>query len=469
MMNFKGLALILILLFCFSSYAKKPKVLILYASGGHATAAKAIEQSLRASYEDKFEIVAHDYSAELTGFSHWFYVTGYDMVTTNAPSVMKVANLTNFFHYEHFPSFFTEVPFFGAVNQPDRIRRYLEAESPDVIVATHFGMAMTLGYLREMGHFSDVPVSWVHLDMLSNFFFYQVADYLDQVFLPNQQMVDEWSGYIDRDKLTASGVPIMPAMIEREEITEFESESANQLDPSLPTIMLMGGSMGALSYDSIIGQIGYQYRSRGQVQVVAVCGRNERAKHHLEAWRDRGDNDNFPKHVKLVTTGYIGTSELMELQAAADVIVSKPGGLSSFELLTTGKPTILTEGIGIQENKNAEHMAEQGAALYLPEVHMVGRAVRLVLENDESVSSLVPSAQKVAQDFRVERILDWVNNAKVLQPQRPEQPVLQRAFSRQEKVQRWWLSLIAPPVKQCQIMLSKFRKMRDRRRTQRAQ
>ena len=114
-------------------------------------------------------------------------------------------------------------------------------------------------------------------------------------------------------------------------------------------------------------------------------------------------------------------------------------------------------------------MAEQGAALYLPDVHMVGRAVRLVLEKDESVSSLVPSAQKVAQDFRVERILDWVNNAKVLQPQRPEQPVVQRAFSRQEKVQRWWLSLIAPPVKQCQIMLSKFRKMRDRRRTQRAQ
>ncbi|MEO0336771.1 MAG: glycosyltransferase, partial [Pseudomonadota bacterium] len=365
---------------------------------------------------------------------------------------------------DHFPSFFTEVPFFGTVNQPDRVRRYLEAEAPDVIITTHFGMAMTLGYLRELGYFSEVPVSWVHLDVLSNFFFYQVADYLDQVFLPNQGMVDKWADYIDPEKLTASGVPIMPAMLNRSEPTEFHSSSAQQLDPSLPTVMLMGGSMGALSYDQIISQISRHYADKDQIQIVAVCGRNERARQHLESWKTSDSQLEFPQNIRLVTTGYIGLSELMELQSIADVIVSKPGGLSSFELLTTSKPTVLTEGIGIQETRNAEYMANNGAALFLPKVDRIGETIKSVLEDPDMAGNLVSNAKRLSEEFRAERINEWVRNAQVLQPHRPELPVLQRHLGRDEQTQKWWLSLITPTVRQCQVLLSGFRKMRDRQR-----
>ena len=93
-------------------------------------------------------------------------------------------------------------------------------------------------------------------------------------------------------------------------------------------------------------------------QVVAVCGRNEALK------------DELTQTVKKLATGsmvsfnLLGfTTEMDELMTAADLFVGKPGGLTTSEVLSKGLPMVVINPIPGQEERNSDHLLEEGAAI----------------------------------------------------------------------------------------------------------
>jgi processive 1,2-diacylglycerol beta-glucosyltransferase len=87
------------------------------------------------------------------------------------------------------------------------------------------------------------------------------------------------------------------------------------------------------------------------VQVVVVCGRNQALRRDLAALERR-----HPTHL----LGFV--TNMHEWMAAADLVITKPGGLTSSEALALGKPLFVLNPIPGQEAANSDFLLEHGAA-----------------------------------------------------------------------------------------------------------
>jgi processive 1,2-diacylglycerol beta-glucosyltransferase len=113
-------------------------------------------------------------------------------------------------------------------------------------------------------------------------------------------------------------------------------------------LLVLGGGFGMGPVGAILAQLDLLTMP---VQIVVVAGRNEALRRELAA-RDR----RHPTHV----LGFVGN--MHELMASADLIISKPGGLTSSEALALGKPLLILNPIPGQEAANSDFLLEHGAA-----------------------------------------------------------------------------------------------------------
>src|SRR5205085_6973735 len=90
------------------------------------------------------------------------------------------------------------------------------------------------------------------------------------------------------------------------------------------------------------------------VQIVAVAGKNDKVKERLSKIR-------APSRHRVKVMGF--TKEIDELMAAADLVVSKPGGLTTSETLARGAAMVIVNPIPGQESRNSDFLLENGAAV----------------------------------------------------------------------------------------------------------
>ena len=89
-----------------------------------------------------------------------------------------------------------------------------------------------------------------------------------------------------------------------------------------------------------------------------VCGRNEALQ-----GRTNRDVKKLTRRSAVSFTLLGFTTEMDELMAAADLYVGKPGGLTTSEALSKGLPMVVINPIPGQEERNSDHLLEQGAAI----------------------------------------------------------------------------------------------------------
>jgi processive 1,2-diacylglycerol beta-glucosyltransferase len=121
------------------------------------------------------------------------------------------------------------------------------------------------------------------------------------------------------------------------------------LRDDLPTLLVLSGGFGMGPVGKILHELDKVAR---EFQTLVVCGRNEELRRALAA-EDR-------KHPTRVL-GF--ASNMHELMAVADLIITKPGGLTSSEALALGKPMFILDPIPGQEAANSDFLLERGAAV----------------------------------------------------------------------------------------------------------
>lgn len=226
------------------------------------------------------------------------------------------------------------------------LRKAIDAFAPDAIVCTHFLPAELL--MREIGKSRlGVPV------------FVQITDFdlhrmwviprMTGFFVGNEEVAFRLRAHdIEASRIHVTGIPIMPAFAERHD--RAECAAAFGLDPAKRTYLLMGGGAG-------LGVVPLAKRLTAidpQLQLVVLAGKNKQALEELQAVAARQPGRLFP-------LGF--TSEVPRLMAAADLVITKPGGLSTSECLAMGVPMLLSAPIPGQEEHNADYLLENGAAM----------------------------------------------------------------------------------------------------------
>lgn len=216
---------------------------------------------------------------------------------------------------------------------------------PDVLVCSHAfpcGMLASLKKSRRL----TTPILAVITDYTVHPFW--VYDEVDWYVIPSEQLrFNLLAAGINADKILPLGLPIRAQFLE--EITPAAARSELGL-ADRPTVLVMGGGLGLGSLEEIVQTLA---KSSLDLQVVAICGKNKKLQAKLEAAQG------WPNPPVVV-----GFTEQMALyMRAADVIVTKPGGLTTAEALVCRVPLLIVDPIPGQETRNTDFLLNHGVAL----------------------------------------------------------------------------------------------------------
>lgn len=295
-----------------------------------------------------------------------------------------------------------------------RFMKMLKDLDPDHVICTHFLPAQLLARKLAKGAFKlpvwvqvtdfDVHRLWVHQGMAGYFAAGEEVAW---------RMADRG---IDPETISVTGIPIMPAFSQPLDKAACARELG--LDPSRPTLLLMAGGAGVgagvagggldqtaarlLALDGTPGNAGSRRGDSAPgsgFQVVALAGRNEKLLGDLKVLAAAHPG-------RLVPMGFTRTIE--RAMAAADVAITKPGGLSTSECLAMGLPMILVNPIPGQEERNADYLLENGAALKAYDAAGLTFRVKQLMEDPDRLRGLRERALALGKPHASHAVLEKV-------------------------------------------------------------
>jgi processive 1,2-diacylglycerol beta-glucosyltransferase len=228
------------------------------------------------------------------------------------------------------------------------LRKRIDEFAPDAIICTHFLPAEILMHEIRRGRHS-VPV-WVQV---TDFDLHRmwVIPHMTGYFAANDEIGFRMHavGLADTSSVHVVGIPIMPVFAQPHDRGVYARELG--LDPQRRTLLLMGGGAGVGNLEQVATHL---LALDGDFQLIVLAGKNAAALAALQALAAKYPSRLFPQ-------GY--TNQIERLMACADLVITKPGGLTTSECLAMGTPMIVHSPIPGQEERNADYLLEQGAAL----------------------------------------------------------------------------------------------------------
>jgi processive 1,2-diacylglycerol beta-glucosyltransferase len=189
------------------------------------------------------------------------------------------------------------------------------------------------------------------------------------------------------EKITVSGIPIDPVFAEQKDKTQMRRKLG--LDPSLTTILVSAGGLGIGPVEQMIQSL---LKMRNKAQAVVICGKNQELKSRLD---DVIRGASTAGRVRITTTGY--TTEMDMYMSAADLVLGKTGGLTTSEALAKGLGSVIVNPIRGQEQRNADHLLEEGAAIRCNNLPVLAYKIDNLLDDPRRLARMQASARRLGR------------------------------------------------------------------------
>ena len=219
-----------------------------------------------------------------------------------------------------------------------------------------------------------------------------VHEHIDGYFAANDEVAFRMRACgIDAERIHVTGIPIMPAF--GQPLERAACAASFGLDAARPTFLLMGGGAGLGSLDTIAERL---LPLDERFQLIVLAGKNAQALAALEQLALR-----YPG--RLLAQGF--TNQVERLMACADLVITKPGGLTTSECLAMGLPMIVNSPIPGQEERNADYLLEQGVALKAFDGVTLEYRVRQLLQDPERLAGMARKARALGRPEAAEQVL----------------------------------------------------------------
>jgi processive 1,2-diacylglycerol beta-glucosyltransferase len=369
-----------------------PRVLILSASygSGHNAAAHALDAALQALGVET-RIVDHFRDLVHPAFDRWSRRL-YSAILRRAPALWGFGYWVG----DRLAPSSGLVFGMSSLGTP-RLRRLLERERPDLVVSTHPTPAGALSDLRRRG-VARLPNALVYSDFTVHSQW--IPPLVDLYCVPAESIrADLVARGIAADRVLATGLPVR---------AEFEQPAdpgsarrALGLDPELPVVLAMAGAFGWT------GDLPAATRVLRDLpvplQALIVAGHDDALRAQLrESVRGAG------RRVRVL--GY--TEGMRQLMAAADLLVTKAGGVSLAEAIACDLPVICFGSLPGHERRNERFIVAASAALSARTAEELGAVVSRTLTEPGLLADLAkrmreirrPGAARVIAKALLERL-----------------------------------------------------------------
>jgi len=263
--------------------------------------------------------------------------------------------------------------------------KLLEQYQPEITICTHFLPAEIISWLKAKGRLKS-PQAIVVTDFDIHAMW--LCHHYEQYFVPlDETRVHMENLGIPPHKITVSGIPIDPVFAEAKDKSLMRKKHG--LHPDLTTILVSAGGFGVGSIDHVITSL---LKLRHRSQVVAIAGRNEELRQRLVKL-----SSGLPSNsrVRLKVVGY--TTEMDEYMSAADLMLGKPGGLTTSEALAKGLVLVIINPIPGQEERNSDHLLEEGVAIRCNNLPALAHKIDQLLDDPQRLKVMQKNVRRLAR------------------------------------------------------------------------
>lgn len=302
-----------------------PKILIISSDtgGGHRSAAAAIVEGVNRFWNGQSAIVrvvkaveeSHRITGRLVGVYNW---------------VLRYRQHWMKYVYWAMNRFRPETRKFVHRRCIGFVRDLFEKWCPHIVVSVHpLTQHIFARVLKELGLHGKVPLVTVVTDPCYGFWKGWACDDVTLYLVANEDARQQLIDYgVAADKIKISGMPVHPKFHFADEMDAQAARRAYKLDPEKFTIFVNAGWIGGGNIPEIFREL---VRGELDVQAIFLAGKNEELRKEAE---EIAKQANFPVRV----IGY--SDEIEKVMQSANVMISKLGGLTTFEALACRLPII---------------------------------------------------------------------------------------------------------------------------------
>ena len=269
---------------------------------------------------------------------------------------------------------------------------YLTERKIDAVIATHlYGMEAMTAVRKRTGN--KTPFYGVLTDYTPIPFFTETTP--DGFFLPHPDLVGETvEKGAPAEKIFPLGIPVSARFAERQE--KNAARNYLVLPKEKKIYLLMSGGVGCEYVQDLCDAL--CRAEAGDFSVCVLAGRNEEMRDRLQ---DRYHGD---PRVRIITF----TKQVNVYMKAADVMLSKPGGLSSTEAAVAGIPLVHVGAIPGCETKNAAFFSARGMSVYASDVQRAAQEAIRLANDTQAAEEMIRRQRQNTFPRAAERILQTV-------------------------------------------------------------
>lgn len=331
------------------------KILIFYASygGGHLKAAESINEYILNNYKDKnIEVELIDCMKYVNKAIEKMTTAAYREMAKKMPWAWgKIYNDSQKGPLAHISSRSNKI-------MAIKLLRLLREKQPDLIISTHpFGSQMC-SYLKRKKKI-NAKIATILTDFAPHSQWLVGSDYTDYFFVAHDKMKSYLlSQNIDENKIFVTGIPLSNKFLckynRNDVLKNFELK-----DNKFNILFFGGGEFGLGKTRTVeIFEEFTKFAKSKDFQVIGIAGKNEKMK---SAFENIVRENNCEENVKVLEF----TNKVPELMSISDLVVTKPGGMTTTESLASELPMIIINPIPGQEVENAEFLESKNIAIWL--------------------------------------------------------------------------------------------------------
>ena len=363
-------------------------ILIFTAStgGGHKRAAAAIKAKIN-DISPQTNVTVIDGMKAIGKVYNKAVTKGYHIMATKTPEFYgKMYRLTD-----------EKKPVAKAVMKSNemyanKLLESIEEYNPDIIIICHPFITNMVSYLKEKGKLNVKAISLI-TDYDSHRTY--ISPYIEAFVLAEPQMakklLEEYK--VPESKIYPLGIPTFDSFAKNE--TREELCKRERLDPEIPTVLLMAGSFGVTGVLDFYEQLA---QTGENIQMIVITGRNIKLFDHFDKKIQELDSSRNTKLLYFV-------DNVEDYMHIADLIVTKPGGLTVTESIACHLPMAIYSAYPGQEEDNVDFLLNQNAAVLIDKKNGAKQIIEL-LNSPEKLNEMRENCKKLALPNAAEDIFN---------------------------------------------------------------
>jgi processive 1,2-diacylglycerol beta-glucosyltransferase len=372
-----------------------PKILIISSDtgGGHRSAAQALAEGLQKFWQGESIAVrtikaveeSHRITGKLVGVYNWVLRNRQHWMKYLYWTMNRFRPETREFFHKKCIGFCTEI---------------FEKWCPHVVVSVHPMTQHIFGrVLKNLNLAEQIPLITVVTDPCYGFWKGWACDDVSLYLVANEDAERQLIDYgIAPEKIKISGMPVHTKF---REVTQSDARAAREsfgLDAEKFTVFVNAGWIGGGNIPQIFREL---VRGELDVQAIFLAGKNEELRREAEELAKRAK---FP--VKVI--GY--SDEIEKLMQSANVMISKLGGLTTFEALACRLPIIAdaTTAPMPQESGTVNLLKRRGAGILLERANDIVPTIQSLLNDSKKYREMKAAAATLANPDSTERIIEEI-------------------------------------------------------------